>query len=104
MNTENARANWHTTTEIRHANAAAGEFFFNPDAMRFFRSKVHEPPMGGRYFVTSEQYKQGTARRFAIREAQPNGEIESVSPVLAYRTLGAARAAVRLILAFEGMS
>ena len=63
--------------EIEAANAAAGHYFFSPDTMRFFKSRILEGVYGGRYFVTSER-GPGMARRYTIREATSEGHIKTV--------------------------
>lgn len=67
-----------TMYEIRTANAAAGMHWFEPESMRFFRSRVgdtvYEGP-GGIYFVSSEQFvspHSGAApRRYSVRQFNP---------------------------------
>jgi hypothetical protein len=66
-----------TLDDIKRINAAKGLFFFSPDSMRFFRSriapKVFEGP-GGVYFVTSEQFEfRGArhARRYTVTRFDP---------------------------------
>ncbi len=69
-----------TITEIKEANARAGQYFFSRETMRFFRSKVvsrvYGPDSEGMYyFVTSEQFvsSDGVAapRRFTVRQFNP---------------------------------
>ena len=59
-------------TDIKRANKKAGKFFFSPDTMKFFgsriESKVYEG-RGGIYFVTSEQPPHGK-RIFNVRRFQ----------------------------------
>lgn len=73
-------------TEIRAANAAAGQFFFEPATLRFFRSrilpKVYQGP-GGIYFVTSEQFVPSSgvpaARKYTVRKFNPaDADIDTV--------------------------
>lgn len=75
-----------TIEQIRAANKAAGFFFFEPDTVRFFRSRilptVHSGP-GGVYFLTSEQFvsSRGVAspRRYTVRKFNPgSGDIDTV--------------------------
>jgi hypothetical protein len=62
-------------TQVKQANKAQGGHFFNPQAMRFFNSKVESGVIAGRYFVTSERYDPDSPKRFTIREVAPSGEI-----------------------------
>ena len=59
--------------DVQNANARAGLHWFEPDTMRFFRSRVgstiYEGP-GGVFFVSSEQFvgSQGAApRAYTVR-------------------------------------
>lgn len=82
--------------EVRRANANAGRFFFSPDTMDFFDSRVESGLYGGRYFITSEKKGfQSTERAYTVREAKPDGSIETVGGFLAFNTLECARESVR---------
>ena len=66
-----------TIEEIKAANAAAGQHFFEPATLHFFRSRVssrvHAGP-GGIFIVTSEQYvsRHGShPRKYTVREFLP---------------------------------
>ena len=92
--------------EIKAANRQAGQYFFEPDTMRFFRSRVHYPSYcgpGGVFFVTSEKYENrysGTSmpRMFTIRKFDPaTGNVDSVSEFQEFKVRSTAhRAAKRL--------
>ncbi len=67
-----------TVSEIKAANAAAGYFFFSPDTLRFFRSRIGDSVyqgVGGAFFVTSEQFVssdgQRKPRRYTVRAFNP---------------------------------
>ena len=68
--------------QVRAANAAAGGHWFDADALRFFGSRISDTLYGGRFFVSSEQDRNGSAwdgaRRYTVREALPGGRIETV--------------------------
>jgi hypothetical protein len=65
--------------QVKRANVALGHHFFDPDTLRFFRSRVGSTVYGGRWFVTSEQ-GPGDVRRYTVREAMPDGSIATVEP------------------------
>jgi hypothetical protein len=65
--------------EIRAANRDAGLFFFSPDTMRFFRSRVGRELYGGRFFITSEQFDDAAPRWYSVRCANRDGSIDTVS-------------------------
>lgn len=82
-----------TIEQIKSANAAAGFHFFEPDTLRFFRSRIGSKVYGGRFFVTSEEGPSG-GRRYTVREALPDGRIQTIEPFYAL-TYGQAHAAAR---------
>ena len=95
--------------DIRKANKAAGHHWFDPDSMRFFRSrigsKVYEGP-GGIYFVSSEQFVGSdwiaAPRRYTVRKFDPTtGGVDTAgeSNKLSRR---AALACAKLAAAAEG--
>lgn len=91
-----------TLREIKAANRAAGHFWFEPETVRFFgsriHSEVHEGP-GGIYFVSSEQPPHGP-RGYAVRQFNPeNSHIETVGEVCQYPTGAAAHRAARTLAA-----
>lgn len=90
---------YNTISEIKAANKAAGQHFFDPDAMRFFRSRVLRGVIGGRFFITSEQFvpSDGTPepRRYTIRVIDERGHVDTLGDFQAYSTPAQARAAAR---------
>lgn len=79
--------------EIEDANRRAGYYFFTPDAMRFFRSRVHDDVYGAGFFVTSEQFDHGYPRCYTVRFARPDGSITTVSTFQQYASRSGAHAA-----------
>ncbi len=94
MNTPTERGSFTSISDIRAANAAGGWYFFSPDTMRFFSSRVHSRLFGGCIFVTSEQFQPSHgppyAREYTIRLANADGDVSSVSPFQEYKTLSSA--------------
>jgi hypothetical protein len=78
--------------EIIMHNRETGGHFFSPFAKRFFGSRIGSVVIGGRYFITSEQERHDTSRRYTIRECV-NGRINDASEFQAYATGAEARAA-----------
>lgn len=81
---------------MKRANRDAGFHFFDADSMRFFRSRIAPGVIGGRFFVTSEQYvavmsNEKGPRLYTVREMRSDGSIETVGEFQAHRSLGAAR-------------
>lgn len=70
-----------TMNEIKRANENLGRFFFSPDTMQFFDSRVEGGPYHGRLFVTSEQFhgSQGDGpRKFKVRVCGDDGDCETL--------------------------
>lgn len=84
-----------TIDEIKRANSNLGHHFFDKTSVRFFASRVLGGVYGGRYFVTSERFRGSdgyrATRLYTIREAQDNGEVDTVGEFQAYTSARAAR-------------
>ena len=66
---------------IQDANKQSGRFFFDPAAMRGFRSRVHNAVYGGCAFVTSEQFAfrgRVDPREYRVRVAMQDGSMKSM--------------------------
>ena len=66
---------------IIDANKNSGYHFFDPNAMRGFRSRVHNAVYGGCAFVTSEQFAfrgRTEPREYRVRVAMADGSIKSL--------------------------
>ena len=66
---------------IQDANKNGGRYFFEPAAMRGFRSRIHNAVYGGCVFVTSEQFSfrgRTEPRQYRVRVAMADGSIRSV--------------------------
>ncbi len=85
-----------TIEQVKAANAAAGQHWFEPDAMAFFRTRISERIYGGRYFVTSETPGNGAPRRYTVRSAEPDGTIATVGEFYALSRYTAHQEAQRL--------
>ena len=61
--------------EIVTANKEAGQYFFSPDTMAFWGSKVETKVIEGCYFVTSEDNYDRSEKVLKVRKALPDGTI-----------------------------
>jgi hypothetical protein len=91
--------NYASIQDIRAANERAGQHWFSPSTMRFFRSRIGRTVIGGRFFVTSEQYHDGSPRLYTIREALEDGSVETVGGFQAWRSSRDATATARSLAA-----
>ena len=84
---------YRTIKEIKQANKEAGQHWFDADTMRFFNSRILSPVIGGRYFVSSEKYDDGSPRLYTIRIANDDGTIDTVGDFQGYETADKAKRA-----------
>lgn len=86
---------YRTMAEIKAANAAGGENWFSPDAMRFFKTKVHPTVYLGCYFITRETEPSGLSA-YSVRQSHEDGSISTVGEFFAYATKEEAKRALYL--------
>lgn len=91
----------YTIAQVKEANIASGHYWFDPDSMRFFGTKILGGLVAGRYFVTSEKPPYGP-RKYSIRKVKnAQGHIDTVSEFCQYGTARAARAGLKRIVDSE---
>lgn len=76
--------------DVIAANRQIGNHWFDRDTMRFFKTKIVSRLIAGKRFVTSERGPHDARARFTIREARPDGTIDTVGKFQAYGTRAAA--------------
>lgn len=80
---------FNTIAEVKKANKAKGQHFFDKDTLAFFGSNVYNglyTVAGRQFFITSENNFNRTKKGYTIREAMPDGDIETVGEFLGYET------------------
>ncbi len=82
--------------DVRAANAKVGGHWFDRGALRFFNSKLESKLIGGRFFVTSERMELSYPKKYTVRRAEPNGDIETVGEFQGYHYRSDALQAARL--------
>jgi hypothetical protein len=91
-----------TMKAIKEANKEAGQHFFDRSTMRFFKSKIaSRRPLGGRFFITSEQQEWNSPRKYTVREALENGSIKTVGSFQGYWSVEEAKQAIKALLKEE---
>ena len=76
-------------TEVKKANKEKGQHFFNRETLAFFGSKIYPElytVQGRQFFITSEDNFNRTQILFTIREAMPDGSIETLGEFLQHET------------------
>jgi hypothetical protein len=68
-----------TIAEVRAANRAIDNHWFDRSTMRFFNCVIESKLYGGRFFVTSERMNLSDPKKYTIREALPSGDVRTVS-------------------------
>lgn len=84
----------HTIAELKVCNRLAGHHWFDPAGMRFWGTKIHGGIRGGKYFVSSENNFNKSARLFTVRTFTDDGRITTAGYFQAYPTLTAALKAI----------
>ena len=79
--------------DVKATNRLAGQHWFDPESMEFFKSKIETELIDGRYFISSEQSPWGP-RAYSIRIADENGEIDTVGEFMGHETLKLAKLAL----------
>ncbi|NBW07837.1 MAG: hypothetical protein EBR82_07400 [Caulobacteraceae bacterium] len=87
---------YNSMADVRRANEESGGCWFDKSSMRFFKSRIETGIVRSgdcARFISSEQGPHGR-RAYTIREAQPDGGIDTVGKFQGYATLRAAKAAI----------
>lgn len=85
-----------TIGDVERLNSGKGQHFFDADTLRFFASKIHEPLIKNRFFITSEKMGfEDTRRESRIRMVRNDGTIETVGDDVRYSSPKAARDALK---------
>lgn len=88
---------YHTIDQIKSANLRAGNHWFEPATLRFFKSRVGDCVYADALFVTSECC-WGKAREYTVRVAYPDGSIETASKLCEFSDSRQAKTAIRRAL------
>jgi hypothetical protein len=67
-----------TIAEVRQANKASGNHWFDRSSMRHFNTRIESKLYKGGYFITSESMRLDPARRYTVRKALSDGSIQTV--------------------------
>lgn len=80
--------------QVQEANRESGHHWFDPDTMKFFKSRIVSELVKGTYFITSEKPPYGP-RAYSIREVyNDEGHVKTHGETCQYATLGEVRAAL----------
>ena len=86
---------WFTSiADVKRANAETGHHWFEPQAMRFFQSRISRNLIGGRWFVSSER-GPNSVRKYTVRVVRADGAIDTEGAFQAYATNAEATAAAQ---------
>lgn len=87
-----------TVTELKQRNASNGGYWFTPDTMRWFKSRVQADVFVGQsysYFVSSERQDWDSPRLFTVRAMGADGRVVTVGDFQQYASRTAALGAAR---------
>lgn len=82
-----------TLDDVEAANRSIGNHWFDRDTMRFFKTKIESRLIAGHRFVTSERGPD-ERRRYTVRDARPDGTIDTIGEFQGYATRKAAMAKI----------
>jgi hypothetical protein len=85
-----------TLAEVKAANKANGNHWFERSTMRFFNSVIESRLMDGGFFITSERMELEFPKLYTVRRADENGLIETIGRFQEYPDIELARNAVRI--------
>lgn len=81
--------------DVMRINKEKGQYFFTPDTMRFFKSKVESKLYKDKYFITSEQAPD-MPRKYSVRKFdKKTGDISTVGEFQAYGSKESAKEALK---------
>jgi hypothetical protein len=83
-----------TMADVKEAVRLIGNHWFDKETMRFFNCRIESRLLRGSYFVTSERQPGEHPRLFSVRQAQPDGSIQTIGKFQEHKTLAAALEAV----------
>lgn len=92
---------WSDMAGVKEANREAGMFFFSRDTMLFFDSRVESEVIAGRFFLTSEQFHDGTyhaPRKFTVRVVYDSGRIGTIGGFNVWHSKAEAKEYLTLIM------
>lgn len=76
-----------TMEDVKRNNKESGQHFFDPDTMKFFRSKVESGLLKQKYFVTSECAGDDHPRLYTVRKYDPKEyDIRTIGEFQGYQT------------------
>lgn len=84
--------------EAKQRNAEIGQFWFSPDAMRFFSTRLSRrvyPVPEGMYFVSSERFDDRSPRLYTVRFVADGGMVSTVGEFQQYGSAPGAHLAAR---------
>ena len=69
----------YTVDGLRRANDKIGGYFFSPDTMKFFGTRINDQSIyGGRYFITTETKAPEGVGRYYVRSFEIVADADSV--------------------------
>lgn len=79
--------------EMKAANEAIGQHWFDTDTMRFFNTRIESQPDKNDQFITSESYDgERKNRRYTLRGFdRATGEVKTLGEFNSHRTMQDAR-------------
>lgn len=78
MNATHETPTIYTVDDLRRANDRTGGYFFSPDTMKFFGTRLNDQTIyNGRYFITTETKAPDGVGRYHVRSFEVVADAES---------------------------
>ena len=78
---------YNSIEEIREANQAIGNHWFDADTMAFFNSVIESSIINRCMFISSERMNYMDAKMYTIRIALPSGQVQTLSDFQQFNSL-----------------
>ena len=87
-----------TMADVKRINREKGQFFFSPQTIRFFNSRIESTLMRGGFFITSERFDENSPRKYTVRRFVPHtGEILTEGGFQTFKNKEDAQEFIRMI-------
>ena len=86
-----------TMADVKRINREKGRYWFSPDTMSFFKSRIESQLFDNKYFITSEKAPH-RKRKYSIRKFnKKTGAISTVGEFNQYSSIAEAKGALKRI-------
>jgi hypothetical protein len=85
-------------TDVIAANQRLGQHWFSKGAMEFFNTVIETDLIDGRHFITSDRMEIEDKKRYAIREVDSLGRVQTIGNIRDFASVKGAEAYIETLL------